>query len=255
MNKLIVKMVKRAFRAAGLDVRRWSLQSSVEYQLQRILQLTEIDLVLDVGANLGQFARSLRDVGYRGTIVSFEPLASAYKFLVAEAHNDSNWVIHERCAVGAETGMIEINVAQNLVSSSVLPILNYHLSAAPLSRYQGKESVPLVTLNSAAKTYIEEKRNIFLKIDTQGYEWEVLNGASDIMSNITGALIELSLVSLYEGGKLWNEVISRMESYGFKLWNIQPDFTDPRDGRTLQVDGIFIAKKKIENNFSDSKQL
>ena len=115
--------------------------------------------------------------------------------------------------------------------------------------------MPLVTLNSAAKTYIEEKRNIFLKIDTQGYEWEVLNGASDIMSNITGALIELSLVSLYEGGKLWNEVISRMESYGFKLWNIQPDFTDPRNGRTLQVDGIFIAKKKIENNFSDSKQL
>jgi FkbM family methyltransferase len=253
MNKLIIKMIKRAFRAAGIDVRRWSLQSSVELQLQKILQHTEIDLVLDVGADTGQFALGIRNAGYRGTIVSFEPLTSAHRLLVTEARCDSNWIIYERCALGAEAGEIEINVSENMVSSSILPILDSHISAAPLSRYQGKESVPLVTLNSAAKKYIEGKKNILLKIDTQGYEWEVLNGASDIMLNITAALMELSLVSLYEGGKLWSEVISRMESYGFELWNIQSGFTDPRNGRTLQVDGIFIAKKKILSIFSESK--
>ena len=242
-------MIKRGFRAAGRDIRRWSLQSSVELQLQKILQFAKIDLVLDVGADTGQFALGIRDIGYRGTIVSFEPLTSAYKLLVAAAGNDSNWIIHERCALGAKVGVAEINVSENMVSSSILPILDSHISAAPLSRYKGKESVPLVTLNSAAKTYIKDKINVFVKIDTQGYEWEVLNGASDIMPSITGALIELSLVSLYEGGKLWSEVISRMESYGFGLWNIQPGYTDPRNGQTLQVDGIFLAKKKIKTTF------
>ena len=80
----------------------------------------------------------------------------------------------------------------------------------------------------------------FLKIDTQGYEWQVLDGARESLSQCQGVLCELSLVPLYEGQCLWMEMIQRLESGGFTLWSIQKGFTDLRDGRTLQVDAIFL---------------
>ncbi len=78
-----------------------------------------------------------------------------------------------------------------------------------------------------------------LKIDTQGYEWQVLDGAVATLPRITAVLIEMSLVPLYEGQHLWLEIIARLEAMGFKTWSLQPGFVDPSTGRTLQVDGMF----------------
>lgn len=118
-------------------------------------------------------------------------------------------------------------------------MLETHRSAAPYSAYQGKELVTIQTLDAVAGRYLKDARAAFLKIDTQGFEWQVLDGARDTLPHIKGILVELSLVPLYEGQHLWREVIDRLEAEGFTLWAFKPVFSDQASGQTLQVDGVF----------------
>lgn len=115
-----------------------------------------------------------------------------------------------------------------------------HSSAAERSAYVGVEKVQLFKLDSVAPAYLAKSRRPFLKIDTQGFEWQVIDGAVASLPKIHGILCELSLVPLYESQRLWMDMIQRLESEGFTLWSIQKGFTDPRDGRTLQVDTFFF---------------
>lgn len=199
-----------------------------------------VDLVFDIGANEGQFARELRAGGYSGGIVSFEPLSSAHARLLQASANDKAWHVQPRCAVGDHLGEIELNISGNSVSSSILPMLSAHRDAAPQSSYQGREATPLITLDSVTSSYLPGAQAPFLKVDTQGYEWQVLDGARDILPRVCGIQIELSLVPLYEGQRLWRDCIERLEANGFQLWTLSPEFVDPVTGRTLQWDGLFF---------------
>lgn len=199
----------------------------------------EIDLVLDVGANKGQFASEIRQAGYTGKIVSFEPLSQAQGQLQQSSAGDFMWEAYPQCALGDHDGEVEINIAGNSESSSILPMLATHLSAAPESAYEGKEIVPIKMLDAVAGQYVKDARAPFLKIDTQGFEWQVLDGARETLPHIKGILVELSLVPLYEGQHLWREVIDRLETAGFTLWAFTPVFSDQTQGRSLQVDGVF----------------
>jgi FkbM family methyltransferase len=231
--------IKTTIRKLGLDVHRFIPSGSPTAQIVSSLRKFEIDLVLDVGANQGQFASEIRSGGYVGNIVSFEPLSTAHGELLRASDGDSRWDIYQRCALGDHDGYIEINIAGNSVSSSILPMLESHRSAAPESAYQGKEVTPIKTLDAVAGQYLNNVHAPFLKIDTQGFEWMVLNGARDTLPHIQGVLLELSLVPLYEGQHMWREMIDRLEAEGFVLWALQQGFTDPLNGRSLQVDGIF----------------
>jgi len=203
------------------------------------LQKFGIDLVLDVGANMGQFAAEIRRYGYAGRIVSFEPLSQAHGELQQSCAADPLWDAYPRCAIGDTNGEVEINIAGNSESSSILPMLESHRSAAPQSAYQGKEKASIKTLDVVAGQYLKDARATFLKIDTQGFEWHVLDGARETLPHIKGILVELSLVPLYEGQHLWQDVIARLETAGFTLWAFKPVFSDQATGRTLQMDGIF----------------
>ena len=231
--------LKKLLRTCGVDIRRYRPESSPTAQFVASLQTFEIDLLLDVGANRGQFAAETRSGGYRGDIVSFEPLSRAHSVLQRASRGDPRWRVHPRCALGDRVGEVEINIAANSDSSSLLPMLDSHLAAAPHTAYVGRESVSLATLDQAAVGYLENRVNPFLKIDTQGFEWQVLQGAREILPRIRGAQVELSLIPLYEGDHLWRETVGLMESLGFTLWIVQPFFIDPRNGRTLQLDATF----------------
>jgi FkbM family methyltransferase len=237
--------IKKLINAAGYDLKRLTPDSNPAYQLLKGLKRFEVDLVLDIGANTGQFASELRTVGYQGKIVSFEPLSVASELLSRRASQDADWLVHRRGAIGDYDGEIEINISGNSVSSSVLPMMQSHISAAEGSGYIASEQVPICRLDSVAPAYISPTDRYFLKIDTQGFEWQVLDGASNTLALAQGLLCELSLVPLYEGQKLWLELIQRLEKTGFALWSIQKGFTDPRDGRSLQVDAIFFRDPNI----------
>jgi hypothetical protein len=89
---------------------------------------------------------------------------------------------------------------------------------------------------------LRDAERYFIKIDTQGFEWQVLEGASETLKNATGVLCELSLVPLYEGQRLWLEIVERLKLEGFTLWSLQQVFCDKRSGRSLQVDAIFFKE-------------
>ena len=95
------------------------------------------------------------------------------------------------------------------------------------------------------KKYLTQSSHCFIKIDTKGYEWQVLDGAINTLKNSKGILCELSLVPLYKGQYLWKEMIERFEKEGFVLWSIQKAFFDKRNGRTLQMDAVFIKKNVV----------
>jgi FkbM family methyltransferase len=234
------RLVRSLFLRAGLDIHRLTPASDPYAQIRAAIDAHAVDLVLDVGANTGQFALALRRIGYKGRIVSFEPLSAAHATLAAAARAEPMWAVHPRCAVGDRDGETEINVAGNSVSSSVLPMTHTHATAAPGSAYVGRESVPMVRLDSIAGSYLSGANRPFLKIDTQGFEWQVLEGARETLPRIKGILCEMSLVPLYAGQRLWKETLAKIEGEGFSLWALQTAFTDPQDGRTLQMDGIFF---------------
>jgi FkbM family methyltransferase len=173
--------------------------------------------------------------------VSFEPLSTAHRELAAAAASDPLWSVHERCALGDREGLVELNVAGNSVSSSILDMAAAHAAAAPGSAYVGREETALVTLDSIAQRYLGGSQRPFLKIDTQGFEWQVLTGAEHTLPSMHGVLCELSLVVLYEGQHLWREMVDRLEGAGFTLWGLQPSFMDRR-GRNLQSDAIFFRE-------------
>jgi FkbM family methyltransferase len=236
----VKRLVRRLIHLTGYDLHRLIPDLNPAFQLYQGLEKFGVDLVFDVGANAGQFATDLRSVGYQGRIVSVEPLSAAHAQLTEHARPDRAWTVHPRCALGSRDQELAINVAGNSVSSSLLPMTEAHSSAALGSAYLGVECVPVSRLDTIAPRYLDGARAPFLKIDTQGYEWEVLEGAQMTIPRLRGVLCELSLVPLYEGQHLWLDVIRRLETDGFTLWAIQRGFTDQRDGRTLQVDAIFF---------------
>lgn len=244
--KLIKVQVKRLFRLAGLELSRYRPSSSARAQLAKALEVAEINMVFDIGANEGQFAREIRQYGYTGKIVSFEPLSSARQKLLSLASADPNWEVHDQSAIGDQEGTIEIHIAGNSVSSSVLPMLESHSSAAVGSAYVDSERVPITKLDSVAKQSMTPESKLFIKIDTQGFEWQVLDGAREILQQARGVLCELSLVPLYDGQRLWRDIVDRLDAEGFMWWALQKGFTDPHTGQSLQMDGIFLRRSIVD---------
>jgi len=230
---MMKSVLKRAIRSFGYELRRYR-------HLTKILASRRIDLVFDIGANVGQYAKSLREHGYRGRIVSFEPVSSSWEQLVDAASRDPLWEVAPRCAIGEKDGEIEIHVSKNLLSSSTLEMLNLHLKNAPDSAYVRDEKVPLRRLDSIFRQYLREGSSVFIKIDTQGSEMQVLLGAQQVLERAIGLQVELSFAELYKGQPLYDEFITYLRAKGFELWDIAPVFVDLRFGRTLQADAAFF---------------
>ena len=235
--KMIKRAIKGLFRAAGLNVSKLPKEHSVP---PSALQHHKIELIYDIGANTGQYAMEARRDGYNAQIVSFEPLPEAHAQLLINAKNDPQWIIHKRVALGASEGSAMINVSKNSYSSSILPMLSTHSSAVPESIYIGQIETEVATLDSIFNRYRTKNEKTFVKIDTQGFETEVLKGAKESLPSITGVQLELSIVPLYEGQDLYRYFLDFFEKRGFLLWSILPGFGDSKTGQLLQFDAIFI---------------
>jgi FkbM family methyltransferase len=238
------KVIKRGLAALGYEVRRLSVHTSPGVQLNRLITHLGIDLVLDVGANTGQYAQELRAQRYAGAIVSFEPLATAHARLLEAARRDPRWRVAPRMALGSRTAEVTLNVAGNSLSSSVLRMLPAHEQAAPGSGVVGTEAVALHRLDEVAGQYLGGANAVLLKIDTQGYEDQVLAGAAGVLDRVTAVQLELSFEPLYEGQPLFDAMRGRLRDIGFSLVAMFPGYVDPLTGRTLQVDGFFVRTSR-----------
>jgi FkbM family methyltransferase len=232
--------VRRMANRLGVDVHRHRPERSEHARLAAMLAHHAVDLVLDVGANVGQFAGSLRDAGYKGRLVSFEPLSTAHAELLRRSRADSQWEIAPRAAIGDREGEIELHIAGNSASSSVLDMLDSHRDAAPESTYRGVERVRVARLDTLAGGYLQPETVPFLKVDVQGYESQVLDGADKILARLRGLQIELSFVPLYAGQRLFDAMTETLRALGFRIWAVWPGLCDARSGRMLQVDAVLF---------------
>lgn len=210
----------------------------IDQQKVTLLGAYGVRNVLDVGANIGQYGRRLRAHGYGGRIISFEPLDSALPMLRAASASDPAWEIRA-FGLGAAEGAATINVSANSCSSSLLVTTPRHVEAAPGARCVGREPVALHRLDAVLPGLALDEAPVHLKIDTQGYELQILEGAGAALGRICSIEVELSLVPLYQDGPSFEDVYGWLAARGFHLVFTGPAFIDPASGEWLQIDGIF----------------
>lgn len=236
---LIIREIRRLLRSLGYDIYRFTPATHPLARRKKLFETFSIDVVLDVGANTGQFGNELRkDIGYTNKILSFEPLSSAFEVLSISAKHDANWEIFN-FALGDIEERNEINIAGNSYSSSLLDMLPSHEMSAPDSRYVGREVIEIKMLDSIFDDLCKPGDHIYLKIDTQGFESKVLKGAKKSLERIDTVQLEMSLVPLYKDVLLFTNMCMLMNDMGFSLVAIESGFSDPVSGQLLQVDGIF----------------
>jgi len=206
----------------------------------RKLVLQNCDFVIDIGANNGQWMAEVRNHGYSGEAICIELLKKNYnKLKMGTFHN----TVAINCAVGNKNGYIYINQASNDgLSSSILELDDHHINAAPNIKYTGKEKVKISKLSKILETNTHKK--IFVKIDTQGYEFEVLKSiGKNNLYRVYAFEIETSLVSTYKKMTLIEDIIKYLRNRGYQPLRIENGFGMPNFGQQLQVDILFIKNE------------
>jgi len=223
----------------GLDLQRFDRETHPVARRRHLMQRYGIQVVLDVGANIGQYGQNLRDeMLYTGRLCSFEPMSKAFAALQARAAGDAQWQVFN-FALGDADGRQTINIAGNSYSSSMLDMLPAHEQAAPESKFVGKEEIVIRTLDGVFPEVCKPGERIYLKVDTQGFEGRVLKGGERALGHIDTVQMEMSLTPLYAGEASFNDLCQTMQDKGYTLVALEPGFTDPRTGHLLQMDGIF----------------
>ncbi len=239
----IRKCFREIVRFFGFDLHGFDPRFHAEARKRLLLRNPHLELFLDVGANTGQFAKWLRESGYRRRILSFEPGRVAFEFLAKESSHDLLWSARH-VALGSAAGETELRISADSFSSSIYAPTERNLSAHVGVVQLEKEKVKIARLDELlAKEPLPESRCLGLKIDTQGSEDAVLVGASGIIPKVRLLVLELSLVRLYEGQKLLCDLLPLVRNLGFYPVIIEPCDMDYEKLEILQVDVWFLAEK------------
>jgi FkbM family methyltransferase len=236
-----IKRIQRVVNAAGLDVVRYPPGDWVaaRYTLSNILTKLDIDCVLDVGGNEGQFGCQLRDLGYRGHIISFEPVRAMFEVLSECAEKRGSWKSFNY-ALGRAEGKAEIHVAAGDTFSSFLQPRADSLARFPENRVVRSEEVAVHRLDSVLDRCLEgiRKPRIYLKIDTQGFDLEVLAGASGIIDRILALQTEISFRPIYDASPSYVSSLDACQSLGFQVVDFIPVTRDSDGLCAVEMDCV-----------------
>jgi FkbM family methyltransferase len=236
VRALIRDAAKTIARSFGYDIRQ--IGSHRHKRPIDFIRARNIDLVVDIGANKGQYGTFLRKDGYAGWIVSLEPTSAAYETLAARASKDGRWKALN-LAAGDKEGTVEINVSEASEFSSCHQQLPAAMAFDSKARVIRRETVRVVRLDDLFGE-LPPRKGAFLKIDTQGYEQQILMGTSKYLSGFLGVQMELPIVHLYEGTWRFHEAVFYMREHGFEISNLLPVNYDHDDQASLlELDCIF----------------
>lgn len=206
---------------------------------KRLLEYYKISKILDVGANIGQYAMLTRKLGFKGEIISFEPILSVFNQLSKNSEKDKKWKVYN-LALGSREEKSTINISKNSYSSSMLEILKTHTSCSPDAEFVRKEDIIVTTIDKLYADLVNRNDIVFLKIDVQGSEKFVIQGAKESLKKIKGIQIEMSIEELYKEEILFLEMIKILKDLGFNLYSLENGFYNTTTGKLLQIDGIFF---------------
>ncbi|OOZ40925.1 hypothetical protein BOW52_05225 [Solemya elarraichensis gill symbiont] len=222
----------------GFDIVRFSGQHNLRSHLTSALNIYEIDRILDVGANEGQFGSFLREIGFDGYIYSFEPVNEAFEILSKISADDEKWIVFN-FALGSETGETTINVSEFSSFSSILTLTDYALEHWDASKVNHTQTITIKTLDECLANGIIPNRNLLLKMDTQGYDLEVFRGAKNLLPKVSCMLSELSIIPVYEGAPDYKETLAIFEDSGFSVSGFYPT-THNKNLSLNEVDCVFV---------------
>lgn len=206
---------------------------------QNLFQSLDFQLVIDIGANSGQWAVEVIKNGYRGPLISIEPTRNAFFELEKTASIHDSWNVIN-CAIDTQEGFREIQIASNSgLSSSFFPLMEDHKLADPEVILVDTEVVKTITLETLISIYNHE--TYYIKIDTQGAELLILESLEEMsFRKVIAFEIEVSLVGTYETGALVEEIIEFMRIKNFRPYRIENGLARPNFGQQVQVDIIFL---------------
>ncbi len=231
-------------RKFGVEIRRNGPSSRDDLRLAKFLRDHCINLVFDIGANRGQFAKALFAHGYAGDVVSFEALPGAHAELAATAGSlPGRWRVAPAMALSDRAGSIDFHVNAADATSSLLPASAESLATIAGIQPQSVVQVPTQRLDDVAPAYLANAARLFLKIDVQGGEALVLAGGAETLARADGMLIELSLTELYAGQPLAFDVLGPLLAQGFELFDIAPAYRDPASFRLQQIDAVLFRAR------------
>lgn len=230
-----MKLHRRVAGWLGYElIKKRKLNDTLDQHLSNVLRQENINLVVDVGANEGHYARSLRLHGYSGKIESFEPLRSAYAELKSHSDFDPNWRSHQ-LALGTDNKPVTMYRYAASDFSSVLAVNGFARERFKWrTDLDGMEEVQMQRLDDvwpAIVEFIESPRSL-LKLDTQGFDLEVLAGARDALGDVYAIQAEISLKSIYDGAPRYLDALAEFESHGFEITGMYPV---SRDKLTLAI--------------------
>ena len=218
-------MARRAAWRFGLEVTRRDPRRTPSALLPALFSTHAIDCVIDVGAHHGEFGAFLRSIGYGGQVVSFEPVSQAFHELKQRASTDPNWTVHQ-FALGGATEELDINIAEGSDLSSFLAPMTETLPgwARRERTVVREERVQVCRLDDIYQDVVQRsaKPNVFLKMDTQGWDIEVLKGASGIIDDIRMLQTEVSFKPLYLGMPDFCTSIRAVQQAGFDVVALFP---------------------------------
>lgn len=208
--------------------------------LGALFNLLQIEAVLDIGANKGQYGRMLRKIGYRGQIFSFEPVRSSFQELITASASDENWHVFNY-ALGAESVTMDIHVMDASELSSLLTPNDcgkrLYADKIPI---RGTETVLVKRLDDVLPQILGDNKysRLFLKMDTQGYDLNVLRGAAKVLENTVALQSEISVTPLYEGMPDYIESLSMFRTAGFELTGLYPISRVPESLILIEMDCV-----------------
>ena len=239
------KLIQSGLRSLGYEVVTYPPTDWVRTRdtLRRVLNKLSINCVFDVGANHGQYGDLLRDIGYRGWILSFEPVRACFQDLSKRAAARPPWRVFHY-ALGSENRQTQINVYEIDSGNSFLsPSLREN---HPDHRVVGRETVEVRRLDSIFDECMAgiPSRRLYLKIDTQGFDLEVLRGADGVIANFLGAQTEVCFIPIYDGMPRYIESLKEFESRGFSVVDFVPVSRAAGDLLMLEMDCVLARRSE-----------
>lgn len=229
----------------------WKLQKRLDRYLVPehvawILRTYQVNCVVDAGAHVGGFAKSLRRVGYTGRIASFEPVPHLLEELKAAAADDPEWRVYP-FALGQENITVPMHVVPRGgggpgTTSSILPPSEFGTRTNKRFRETHTEEITVRRLDGMLDevlTGLEEPRP-YLKLDTQGYDVEAFAGAGERIVEFVGMQSEVALLRLYAGMPRMPEAIEVYESAGFEVTGMFPVTREKQTGRVVEFDCVMV---------------
>ena len=239
------QLLKSLMKWMGFDlVRIRNNHSSLDFHLKNVFEKYQIECVLDVGANIGQYGESLRALGYKGWIVSFEPVKAVFDELNERAKNDAKWICYH-CALGDEVGKKIINVYSSSVFSSFLTANAYSKGIWKSLEKSAPEEVTIRRLDDVLPEIMQltNCKRYYLKLDTQGYDLQAFRGSRASLANIYAAQTELSLIHVYGEMTEPYEMLNTLQDNGYFVSGMYPI---NRDSSLAVIEFDCILVKRCE---------